>query len=191
MCSRFVSNFLARSWFLIWLFPFLGILCMLAKLLQSYPTRCDPMDSSPPGSSVHGILQARILEWVATSFSMVSSQPRDQNQVSCFSCIGRWVLYHWATWEVPLEFYQFSSVTQSCPTLCDPVDCSTPGIPVHHQLLELAQIHVHWVGDAIQPYLPLSSPSPPALNRSPHQGLFKWVGSSHQVAKVLELQLHH
>ena len=79
----------------------------------------------------------------------------------------------------------FSSVTQSCPTLCDPMNCSTPGLPVQHQLLEFTQTHVHWVGDAIQPSYPLSSPSPPALNLSQHQGLFQWVSSSHQVAKVL------
>jgi len=77
---------------------------------------------------------------------------------------------------------QFSSVAQSCPTLCDPMDCSTPGLPVHHQLPDR-------VSDAIQPSHPLSSPSPPAFNPSQHQGLFQWVSSSHQVAKVLELQL--
>ena len=82
---------------------------------------------------------------------------------------------------------QFS--TQSCPTLCVPMNCSTPGLPVHHQLLESTQTHVHWVGDAIQPSHPLSSPSPPALNLSQHQGLFQWVSSSLQVAKGLEFQL--
>ena len=86
---------------------------------------------------------------------------------------------------------QFSSVTQLCPTLCDPMDCSTPDLPVYHQLLEFTQIHVHWVGDAIQPSHTLSSPSPPAFSLSQHQGLFKWVNSSHQVAKVLEFQLQH
>ena len=86
---------------------------------------------------------------------------------------------------------QFSSVAQSCPTLCDPVDCSTPGLPVHHQLLEFTQTHVHWVDDAIQPSHPLLSPSPSTFNLSQHQGLFKWVSSSHQVAKVLEFQLQH
>ena len=80
---------------------------------------------------------------------------------------------------------QFSSVTQSCLTLCDPMDCRTPGLLVHHQLSELIQTHVHWVGDIIQPSHPLLSPSPPAFNISQHQGLFKWVSSSHQVAKVL------
>ena len=83
---------------------------------------------------------------------------------------------------------QFSSVSQSCLTLCDPMDCNTPGLPAHHQLLELAQTHVHWVGDAIQPSHPLSSPSLPAFNLSQHQSLFQSVSSSHQVAKVLEIQ---
>ena len=83
---------------------------------------------------------------------------------------------------------QFTSVGQPCPTLCDPMDYSTPGLPVHHQLLAFTKTHVHWVGDAIQPSHPLLSPSP-AFNPSQHQGLFKWVGSSHQVAKVLKLQL--
>ena len=84
---------------------------------------------------------------------------------------------------------QFSSVTQSCPTLCDPMNRSTPGLPVYHQLQEFTQTHVHWVGDAIPPSHPLSSPSPPALNLSQHQSLFKWVSSLHQVAKVLEFYL--
>ena len=75
--------------------------------------------------------------------------------------------------------------------LWDPTDCSTPGLPVHHQLPEFTQTHVHWVSDAIQPSRPLLSPSPPPLNLSQHQGLFTWLNSSHQVAKVLELQLQH
>jgi len=79
----------------------------------------------------------------------------------------------------------------SCVRLCNPMDCGTPGLPVHHQLLELAQTHVHWIGDAIQPSQPLSPPSPPTFNLSQHQGLFQWVNSSHQVAKVLEFQLQH
>ena len=84
-----------------------------------------------------------------------------------------------------------SSVAQSCLTLCDPANCSPPGLSVHHQLPEFTQAHVHWVSDAIQPSGPLLYPSPPALNLSQHQGLFKWVRSSHQVAKVLEFQLQH
>ena len=85
----------------------------------------------------------------------------------------------------------FSSVTQSCLTLCDPMYWSTPGLPFHHQLPEFTQTHVHWVDDAIQPSHPLSSPSPPALNLSQHQGLFQWVNSSNQVAKLLQFQLQH
>ena len=85
----------------------------------------------------------------------------------------------------------YCSVTQSCPTLCDPMDCSMPGFLVLHHLLQLIQTHVHWVSDTTQPSHPLSSPSPPAFNFSQHQGLFKWVSSSHQVAKVLEFQLQH
>ena len=86
---------------------------------------------------------------------------------------------------------QFSSVAQSCPTLCHPVDCRMPGFLINHQLPEFIQTHVHPVSDAIQPSHPLSSPSPPAFNLSQHQGHFQWVGSSHEVAKVLEFQLQH
>jgi len=88
-------------------------------------------------------------------------------------------------------FIQLSSVTQSCPTLCNPVNRSTPGLLVHHQLQEFTQTHVHRVGDAIQPSHPLLSPSPPAPNPSQHQGLFQWAKSLHEVAKVLEFQLSH
>ena len=86
---------------------------------------------------------------------------------------------------------QFSSVTQSCPTLCDPMNCSTSGLPVHHQLPEFTQTHVQRVSDAIQPTHPLSSHSPPAPNPSQQQSLFQWVNSSHEVAKVLEFQVQH
>ena len=85
---------------------------------------------------------------------------------------------------------QFSSVTQSCPTICDPMNHSTPGLPVHHQLPEFTQTHVHRVSDAIQPSHPLLSPSP-APNPSQHQSLFQWVNSSHEVAKLLDFQLQH
>ena len=90
---------------------------------------------------------------------------------------------------ISLTSVQFSSVAQSCPIICNPMNLSMPGVPFHHQLLEYTQTHVHWVGDAIQPSHPLSSPSPSALNLSQHQGLFQWVPSLHQVAKVLEVQL--
>ena len=98
---------------------------------------------------------------------------RSHKWISCYSCDAI-----------------VSSVAQSCPTLCDPMNRSMPGLPVDQHLLESTQTHVHWVCDAIQPSYPLSSPSP-ALNLSQHQGLFKWVSSSHQVAKVLEFQLQH
>ena len=158
------------------------------------------MDCSLSGSSVHGISQARILESVAISFSKGSSWSRNWTWVSCLA--GRFfiaepprklqtmgnlmwislVLNHLearltnlvqaeALW---VQFYvQFSSVAQSCPTLFDPMNRSTRGLPVHHQLLEFTQTHVHWVGDAVQPPHPLSSPSPPAPNPSQHQSLFQ------------------
>ena len=101
---------------------------------------------------------------------------------------------HWfsvfqSVWCFLDSWYQFSSVAQSCPTLCDPMNHSTPGVPVHYQLLEFTQTHVHRVSDAIQPSHPLSSPSLPAPNPSQHQSLFQWVNSSHEVTKVLEFQL--
>ena len=118
----------------------------------------------------------------------------------------RQLLCHWATGEAQscnienlkilkymkmiIMCVQVSSVTQSCTTQGDLMDCSTPGFPVHHQLPELTQTHVHWVGDAINPSHPLSSPSP-AFNLSQYWGLFKWVSSLHQVARVLEFQLQH
>ena len=90
-----------------------------------------------------------------------------------------------------IDFICISSVTQLCPTLCNPMDSSTPGLPVHHQPPELTQTDIHWVSDAIQPSHPLSSPFPPAFSVSQHQGLFQWVSSLHQVAKVWEFQLQH
>ena len=141
---------------------------------------------SPLESSVHGILQARILERVTIPFSRGSSWPRDWTLFSCrFFTV-------WAAREAQnIHSVQFSSVAQSCPTLCDPMNHSTPGLPVHHQPPEFTQTHVPRVSDAIQPSHPLSSPSPPAPNPSQHQGLFQWVNSSHQEAKVLEFQLQH
>ena len=103
--------------------------------------------------------------------------------ILCFNLDHCWWSCH-LLWGV-----QFSSVTQLCPTLCDPMNCSTPGLHVHHQLWEFIQTHVHWVSDSIQLFYPLSSPSPHAFNLSQHQGLFKWVSSSHQVPKILKFQL--
>ena len=103
----------------------------------------------------------------------------------------RWLKTTWKMFIMTNYSVQFSSVTQSCLTHCDPMNRSKPGLPVHHQLPEFTQTNVHRVSDAIQPSHPLSSPSPPALNPSQHQSLFQWVNSSHEVAKVLEFQLQH
>ena len=264
---------------------------MLCLVTQLDPTLWDPVGCSLPGS-VHGIFQARILEWNIPSPGIFLTQGSSQGLLHC-----RWILYQMSYQGSPTKWYiqmqtsgvpwqqscsisyettspyhhppcifplypqaihrvilkwlaeiqiyyfcfmclllqgankaqgweerwgrrkellvigslsyylslmrtwiwawhelssvQFSSVTQSCPTLCDPMNHSTPGFPVHHQLPEFTQTHVHWVSDAIQPSLPQSSPSPPAPNPSQHQGLFQWVNSSHEVAKVLEFQLQH
>ena len=171
-----------------------------AKVLVALwcPTLCDPIDCNSPGSSVRGILQT------STGVGGHSLSPGDLPNLDSGLLYCRRILYHLSHEGSPnrasyLTIYiyiytcitQFSSIAQSCPTLCNPVDWSKPGFPVHHQLLELTQTHVYLVNDAIQPSHPLLSPSPPAFNLSQHQGLFQWVSSSHQVAKVLELQLQH
>ena len=165
------------------------------------------MDCSLPRSSVHGTSQART-EWEAISFSRGILLTQGLN-----TCLRH---CRWITTEPPgkqmlmvqirknnqyihwVEFGLFTflfyccccSVAKLCLTLYDPMDCSTPGFSVLH-LLELAQTRVHWVSDAIQPSQPLSPHFPPALNLSEHQGLFQWVSSSHQAAKIWELQLQH
>ena len=106
-------------------------------------------------------------------------------QLSCFWCLAKAVM------EIIIHQFSSSQVTQLCLTLCHPMDRSMPDLPVHYQLPEFTQTRVHWVSNAIQPSHPLSSSSPPALNLAWHQGLFKWVSSSHHVAKVLEFQLQH
>ena len=112
------------------------------------------------------------------------------NEIAQLSFISKYMLHTYNP-TAGIDSVWFNSVTQSRLTLCDSMDHSTPGLPVHHQLPEFTQTHVHWVGAAIQPSHPLSSPSPPALNLSQHQGLFKWVSSSHEVAKLLEFQLQN
>ena len=168
--------------------------CICDDACDIHVTLCNPMDYSLPGSSVHGILQARILEWLAIPFSRGSSQSRDWSQV--FGIAGRFFIV-WATWEAK-DIYDISityicvcvcvyisvQFTQFCPNFCDPMNHSMPGLPVHHQFPEFTQTHVHWVSDAIQPSHPLSSPSPPIFNLSQHPGLFKWVSSSHQVTFI-------
>ena len=238
----------------------MGVCSVLSRSLQLW------FLYSLPGSSVHGIFQARIGEWVAISYSGGFSWLGDPTCISCIRFFtaappgeprvglqdfedsltwmnlasgfglhpqkefssgpgkGIWYTKVWQScqetqWQVknicmtvhliykelqawiPLQLLvntffpstcqSVSSVAQSCPTLCNPMTRSMPGLPVHHQFLESTQTHVHWVGDAIQPSHPLSPPSPPAFNPSQHQGLFQWVNSSHEVAKVLEFQLQH
>ena len=169
-------------------------MCMCVKSLQSCLTLCNPMDCSPQVSSVHAVLHENTeVGWFALLGG--SSRPRDWTYVSLDSCTDRQVIT-----SIILEaqcrkswynqiFSQFSSVAQSCLTLCDPMNRSTLGLPIHYQLPEFIQTHAHWVGDAIKPSHPLSSPSPPAPNPSQHQSLFQWVNSSHEVAKVLKFQL--
>ena len=135
-------------------------------------------------TSQHGycIQQQNTVEWVQA--------------LSCVPDVEFWLWHLPLSWgskgddrdsdfKSSLSGFQFSTVAQSCPTLCDPTDCSTPGLSAHHQLLEFTQIHAHWVGDAIKPS------DPPTFNLSQHQGLFKWVSSLLQVAKILEFQLQH
>ena len=132
------------------------------------------------------------IEWILHKGSLQESKWNKINKITS-------VRYS-AHWSMSMDFslcifmwysVQFSSVAQSCLTLCNPMDCSIPGLPIHHQLLEFTQTHVHRVSDAIQPSHPLLSSSPPAFNLSQHQGLFHWFSSSHQMAKVLEFQLQH
>ena len=155
------------------------------KVTQSRLTLCNPMDCSPQGSSVPGILQARILEWVAISSFRGSSQPTDRTRVSALQADS--LLPEPLQKPRPVGQFSRSVVSDSLQLM----DRSTSGLPDHHRFPEFTQTHVHWVGDAIQPSHPLSSPSPLAFNLSQHQGLFQWVSSSHQVAKVLEFQLQH
>ena len=134
----------------------------------------DPMDCSLPGSSIHWIFQAKLLEWGANAFS--------DREIS-------FPYFSWAGEMMTLVDCVRSDQSLSRVRLCDPMNRRTPGLPVHHQLLEFTQTHVHRVSDSIQPSHPLSSPSPPAPNPSQHQSLFQWVKSLHEVAKGLEFQL--
>ena len=158
------------------------MLCVLTKSLQSCPTlrlyglwptrlRCPwACPGKNTGVSCHSLLQETFLTqgW---NPHLLSPALTDE--------------FTSATWKAS----SVRSVAQSCPTLCHPMECNIPGLPVHHQLPEFTQTHAHGVRDVIQP--PLSSPSPPAFNLSQHHNLFQWVISTHQVAKVLELQLQY
>ena len=194
-----------------------------AESLQSCPTLCDPIDSSPPGTVSPGILQARTLEWVAISFSnawkwkvkvkslgrvQLSATPRTAaHQAPPSMGFSRQEYWSGLPLSSPLKgleiiilreasSVQFSSVqslsrVRLFETPWISARQAAMSIPVHHQLPEFTQTSVHQVSDAIQPSHPLSSPSPPALNPSQHQGLFQCVNSLHEVAKVLEFQLQH
>ena len=131
------------------------------------------------------ILRTLTLQWNEENTSFLDAQNICQeSQIwRVFTKIYDWQVSTWK--DAQYNSVQFSSVTQLCLPLCDPVNRSMPGLPVHHQLPEFTQTHVHRVGDAIQPSHPLSSPSLPASNPSQHQGLFQWVNSSHKVAKVI------
>ena len=122
--------------------------------------------------------------YIATLFTIVSNWKKLKYPPSTAEWAEKWYV------NIMEHSVQFSSVQSlSRVRLCNLMNCSTPGLPVHHQLLEFTQTHVHRVSDAIQPSHPLSSPSPPAPTPSQHQSLFQWVNSSHEVAKVLEFQL--
>ena len=126
---------------------------------------------------------------MSCSWIIPKPSPHPICQKIVFHETGLWCQKAWGP--IFVVFQPLIHVWLSCLTLCNPMDCSMSGLPVLHCLPEFTQTHVHWVGDAIQPSHPLSPPSPPALNLSQHQSLFQWVSSSHQVAKVLELQLQH
>ena len=174
------------SW--IWGLFFIKFEIFLSFFSINFPNKLSP--TSPFGSLVTCIY---LIVWY---FSHVSDSILFfLAYLLCFSWQGLYLLVHkliifLSTTPVFLN-PQFRSVTQSCPTLWDPMNCSTPGLPVHHQLPEFTQTHVHQVSDAIQPSHPLLSPSPPAPNPSQHQGLFQWVNSSYEMSQVLEFQLQH
>ena len=158
--------------------PFLGVPCNVMHVIFSPAFReCSIIISTllMPLSPFHAYL-------LKTSKTGLLSKGWGRNTWICGSGFGT---VHFAPLTSSVDFI---SVAQLCLTLCNPMDCSIPIFPVY-QLLGFSQTHVHWVSDAIQPSHPLSSPSPPAFNLSQHQDHFKWVSSSHQVAKVLEFKL--
>ena len=148
-------------------------------------TLCDYKDHIPPSSSVHGIFQAGILGW--ESLPPPGDLPKALLLWLLSLQMNSLPLCHLGS---PMHYsVQFSSFAQSCLTHCNHINCSIPGLHVHHQLPEFTQTYVHWVSNAIQPTHPLPSSSPPAPNPSQHQSPFLWVKLSHEVAKVLEFQL--
>ena len=139
------------------------------------------------------VLPINIQDWFPLGLSgLTSLESKGLSRVFSDTTVQKHQFFH-----AQLSLWTFSnirsdkirSVAQSCPILCDPMNHSTPGLPVSHKLQDFTETQVHWVSDAIQPSHPLSSPSPPAPNPSQYQSLFQWVNSSHEVAKVLEFQL--
>ena len=126
-------------------------------------------------------------DWKTTTTKILSTLSRKKKKITIIKMTYDQIHWGWEICNIYIIF-QFSSITCLSQTHCDPIDCSTPGLPVNHQIPEFTQTHVHWVGDAIQPSHPPPSPSPATFNLSQHQGLFQRVSSSHQVAKVLEFQ---
>ena len=167
-----------NSIFFHWLLNILFIVCLALpwKSMRTWRSR--------------GIMFVSILNNSGKLFSALKIVLRGHSSISLSHCIS--LCYNLCLTQDSVQLShtdQIRSVAQSCLTLCDPMNRSTPGLPVHHQLPEFTQTHVHLVSDAIQPSHPLSSPSPLALNPSQHQNLFQWVNSSHEVARVLEFQL--
>ena len=161
-----------------------SVLCVCLWVAQLCLTLCDLRYCTLPRNSLNkntGVDSHSLLQGIMSTQGLNLGLPHCRKIILWSESQGK-LLY---------RFSQFSSVAQSCPSLCDPMNRSTPGLPVHHQLLEFTQTHVHWIGDAVQPSHPLSSPSPPAPSPSQHQGLFQWVSCSQEVAKVLEFQLQH
>ena len=169
-----MSDSFATSW---------TIVCQ-ALLSMGFPRQeyCSRWPFPSPGDLPHPRIEPLYSAWQVDSLPLSFQGSLSVNiNIYEYICIA-YILFVFTS-------VQFSSVTQSCPTLGDPMNQSTPGLPVHHQLPEFTQTHVHWVSDAIQPSHALLSPSPPAPNPSQHQSLFQWVNSSHEVDKVLEFQL--
>ena len=182
-----------KNSYVFWLLPYLTLKQLLREIWEAtsqvwHPQKvCQIKHSSQLllGASVDTILDL----YPASLPAEFSSGLGTGGAASASGFMARTPFVYWNDRRHFLSTVSVSDQSLRHVQLCDPVDCSMPGLPVYHQLSEFTQTHVHWVGDAIQLSHPLSSPSPPAFNLSQHQGLFKWVSSSHQVAKGLELEL--
>ena len=163
------------------------------------------MDREAWHAAVHGVtkIRTRQSDWTELLHTCHSFFLSDRKSTACYSFGRIWILRKFSSKPASTLFSLWHmfllrsknccccSVANLCPTLCNPMDCSMTGFPVPHHLQEFAQVHVHCIGDAVQPYHPLTSSSPSAFNLSQHQRLFQWVGCLHQMTKILELQLQH